>query len=324
MNDGSAPVLYWRYYLNRPRGLKETHDHDQARARPFRAFSHRQAAHRRRSHRHLQLGLRPGYRRHLRAAHRGHRPGAFHRGEHPDHSARAEVDGPRLGRGPGGGRTLRPLLPDPAHRHVRGSAAEAHRRRRRLSLLLHQGGAGRQARGRRENRGRLRGLRSHLSRHSSRRGRRARCSWRAPCLAPESARRPRSGHVQRCRLRRHELPHRCDGRHDSAPHRRHVHLQLRCGLRRCEHGHHPRHPRRRPSLQHPAPGAHLRGARRRGAAVRAPVHDLGPRRQEALEAPRRHQRGGVPRPGVSARCPRELPGAARLVARRRDHHYPAG
>ena len=37
--------------------------------------------------------------------------------------------------------------------------------------------------------------------------------------------------------------------------------------------HHPRHPRRRPPLQHPAPGAHLRGARRRGAAVRAPVHD---------------------------------------------------
>lgn len=37
---------------------------------------------------------------------------------------------------------------------------------------------------------------------------------RAPCLALESARRPRSGHVQGCRLRRHELPHRCDGRHD--------------------------------------------------------------------------------------------------------------
>lgn len=116
--------------------------------------------------------------------------------------------------GPGGGRTLRPLFPDPAHRHVRGSAAEAHRRRRRLSLLLHQGGAGRQARGRRENRGRLRGLRPHLSRHSGRRGLRAHRCRRAPCLALESARRPRSGHVQGCRLRRHELPHRCDGRHD--------------------------------------------------------------------------------------------------------------
>ena len=130
MNDGSAPVLYWRYYLNRPRGLKETHDHDQARARPLRAFSHRQAAHRRRSHRHLQLGLRPGYRRHLRAAHRGHRPGAFHRGEHPDHSARAEVDGPRLGRGPGGGLHLaapisRPSAPTRTRQRCRSSSTPA-------------------------------------------------------------------------------------------------------------------------------------------------------------------------------------------------------
>ena len=184
MNDGSAPVLYWRYYLNRPRGLKETHDHDQARARPLRAFSHRQAAHRRRCAPPSTTGPSPGLPEAPSCcASRTPTRSVPPRRTHQIILRAPEVDRPRSGRGPRVGATLRPLSPDPAHRHVRGSAAEAHRRRRRLSLLLHQGGAGRQARGRRENRGRLRGLRPHLSRHSGRRGLRAHRCRRAPCLA---------------------------------------------------------------------------------------------------------------------------------------------
>ena len=50
------------------------HEYERFRPRPLCALAHRQAAHRRRPHRHLQLGLRPCQRRHLHPAHRRHRP----------------------------------------------------------------------------------------------------------------------------------------------------------------------------------------------------------------------------------------------------------
>ena len=225
----------------------------------------------------------------------------------------------RLGRGPRGGRAGRPLLPDPAHGHVRRGARAPARARERLPLLLHEGGAGRQARRGRGERGRLRGLRPHLPRPRPRRGGRAHRGRRAPRVAPARARGPRRHRVRRRRVRPRELPGRRDGRHDRRAHRRKPHLQLRRGVRRREHGHHARHPRRRPPVQHPAPDPHLRGARIRRARVRAPVDDPGPRRQEALEAPRRGERGGVLRARLPARRHGELPGAAGLVARRRDH-----
>lgn len=297
MNDGSAPVLYWRYYLNRPRGLKETHDHDQVRARPLRAFSHRQAAHRRRSHRHLQLGLR-------RAT-----GGTFVlriEDTDPERSTEENTqiilralkwmgldwdEGPEVG-GPCGP-YFQTSAPTRTRQRCRSSSTPAPPTRASAPR------------------------RSWTP--SARPPRKPRGVTRAT-IAPAAPFRPTrppariaagEPHVWRLKVPDDHGPvtfkdavygdmsFPIDVMDDMilAPHRRHVHLQLRCGLRRCEHGHHPRHPRRRPSLQHPAPGAHLRGPRRRGAAVRAPVHDLGPRRQEALEAPRRHQRGGVPRPG---------------------------
>ena len=58
--------------------------------------------------------------------------------------------------------------------------------------------------------------------------------------------------------------------------------------------------------------------------VRPPVDDLGRRRQAALQAPRRDERRGLSRPGLPARGARELPRAPRLVARRRDDDHRRG
>ena len=55
--------------------------------------------HRRRPHRALQLALGAEDRRHVRPAHRGHRPGAQHRRERARHPRLAEVARARLGRG---------------------------------------------------------------------------------------------------------------------------------------------------------------------------------------------------------------------------------
>ena len=51
--------------------------------------------------------------------------------------------------------------------------------------------------------------------------------------------------------------------------------------------HQPRHPRRRPRQQHPAPDQHPQGARRDRAAIRPPVDDPRRRRHQAVQAPRR-------------------------------------
>jgi cytochrome c biogenesis protein CcmG/thiol:disulfide interchange protein DsbE len=51
------------------------------------------------------------------------------------------------------------------------------------------------------------------------------------------------------------------GRPGHRPRRRHADLQLLRGGRRLGHGHHPRHPRRRPCQQHAAPDQHPAGAR---------------------------------------------------------------
>ena len=48
-------------------------------SRPFRSVAHRLSPHRRRAHRAFQLALRAASRRHVRPAHRRHRPGAQHR-----------------------------------------------------------------------------------------------------------------------------------------------------------------------------------------------------------------------------------------------------
>ena len=63
----------------------------------------------------------------------------------------------------------------------------------------------------------------------------------------------------------------------------------------------------------------LRGARRRAARLRAPAAAARPRRQEALEAPRRRVGPGAARRGLSARGGAQLHRAARLGLRRVDH-----
>ena len=50
--------------------------------------------------------------------------------------------------------------------------------------------------------------------------------------------------------------------------------------------------------------------------------DLGPRREEAVEEARGHQRRGLPRPRLPFRRHGQLPGAAGMVSRRRDHDHP--
>ena len=81
---------------------------------------------------------------------------------------------------------------------------------------------------------------------------------------------------------------------------------------------HPRHPRRRPHLEHAEAAQHHPRGRRRGAGLRARPEHLRLRRQEALEAARRHRRRRVPRRRLPPRSAHELPRAARLGARRRD------
>ena len=94
------------------------------------------------------------------------------------------------------------------------------------------------------------------------------------------------------------------------------HLQLRGRGRRPSHADQPRAARRRPRQQHALPAADLRRAGLETAQVRAHADDPRPGPQAPQQAPRRHQRRGVPRPGHPARRDDQLPGAAGLVARR--------
>jgi glutamyl-tRNA synthetase len=107
------------------------------------------------------------------------------------------------------------------------------------------------------------------------------------------------------------------GRPHHRPRRRHADLQLLRRGRRLGHGHHPRHPRRRPRQQHAAPDQHPAGAGRAGAALRAPVDDPRRRRPEAVQAPRRGVGDAVRRRRLPAGGGAQLPGAPGLVARRR-------
>ena len=106
---------------------------------PLRSQPHRLPAHRRRAHRALLLGLRAPARRQVRPAHRGHRPGALHRGLGEGDPRRHEVARPGLGRGP--------VLPDAAPRALPGSRGAADRRGQGLPLLGDEGGTRRDARG---------------------------------------------------------------------------------------------------------------------------------------------------------------------------------
>ena len=118
---------------------------------------------------------------------------------------------------------------------------------------------------------------------------------------------PRPGRLPQRQLRR--LRHR--------PRRRQRPLQLRRRRRRRRDGDHRRGPRRRPPLEHAEAAAGAGGARLPGAALRPPAAAARPRRQEALQAPRRRLGPGAARGRLPAGGGPQLPGAARLGHRRR-------
>ena len=109
--------------------------------------------------------------------------------------------------------------------------------------------------------------------------------------------------------------------HGHPPLRRPGGLQLRLARRRQGGRHHPRHPRRRPRLQHPEADRRARGPRGRAARLRPRAEHLRRRRQEALEAPRGCVGGRVQSRGVHRAGADELPRVARLGARRRDDDH---
>ena len=83
--------------------------------------------------------------------------------------------------------------------------------------------------------------------------------------------------------------------------RRQPALQPRRRGGRPRHGRHARDPRRRPPLEHAAPGTDAGGARRRPPGVRPPAAAPWPGRQEALQAPRSRVGARAARAGLSTR-----------------------
>ena len=158
------------------------------------------------------------------------------------HLERHEVARARLGRGPRGGR-CRPAPYFQTQRTDTYAAAleRLQRARERLPLLLHEGGAGRQARRRpRRPRAATRATTAPAATSTPPRRPRAYEAGEPHVWRLRVPRGPRPHRVRRRGVRPRELPGRRDGRHDRRAHRRKPHLQLRRGVRRREHGHHAR------------------------------------------------------------------------------------
>ena len=119
----------------------------------------------------------------------------------------------------------------------------------------------------------------------------------------------------------HRVPERAARGRRHRPLRRPADVQLR--VARGGHGRldHARDPRRRPHLEHAEANPDPACPRSRAAHVRARRQHPRHRRQEAVEAPRRGLRRRVPGRGVPGRRARELPGADRMGARRRNHDH---
>ena len=195
----------------------------------------------------------------------------------------------------------------------RAAAGRAARGRPRLPLLL-PGGAPRGAAPRGAGRGADAALRPPLSRAGAGGGAAAAGGGRAGGRALPGARGGGRRRRPDPRARHHRL--RRPQRSDHRALRRRCRLQLRIRRRRSRDGRHPRDPRRRPPHQQRSPTAALRGSGRPRAAVRAPLHGAWPGRRQAEQTARRDRRRRLPRARLPARGDRQLPGAARLVARR--------
>ena len=218
------------------------------------------------------------------------------------------------------GRTARTASPSGSTLY-QAAAARARRARPRLLLLLHARAARSRARRRRWPQACRRSTAAGAGGRSRRRGGRrvARAARRRRCGLPCRAGRDVTFHdlvrgdvtfsTRRHRRSRHR------------PVRRAARLQLRRRRRRRADGDHARDSRRGSHLEHAAAGADLRGAGRRAAGVRASVARARARSRAAVEAARRDERGRVPRARLSARGARQLPRAARLVARGRTRRF---
>ncbi len=192
-----------------------------------------------------------------------------------------------------------------------------------LRLLLHHRG------GRRASQGvRLQGagVRRLLPRADRRAGRGVR--GRGPQARGPVPDARRLGHLGRPGARRDHLRDRVRPRLRALPRQRRPALHAGQPGRRRADGDHPRAARRGPALQHAAadPAApragrarHLRGC----PAVRAPAAGHGRGQQEALQARPSGAPVHVPRPGLPARGPAQLPRPARLGDRRRPRRLHA-
>ncbi|CAA9356038.1 MAG: Glutamyl-tRNA synthetase @ Glutamyl-tRNA(Gln) synthetase, partial [uncultured Gemmatimonadetes bacterium] len=271
--------------------------------RTIRSQPHRLPARGRGPHGALQLAAGAAERRRVRAAHRRHGPRAEHGRVHAHHPGGDELAGAHLGRGA--------ALPErgAAAPHRRGAAPAG--RGRRLPLLLHAGGAGRQAPGRRAGVP----LRPQVPRDPPRGERRARRGGHALHRALP---RPRGDHgVDGPGVRGHPVRQREHrGLHHPA-HRRHAHLQHGRGVGRHRDGDHARDARRGPHRQHPQADPPVPGPGRGGAPVRAPPHDPGLGRAQAQQAPRGHRRGRLRAAGHPPGDAGQLPRAAGLEPGRR-------
>ncbi|SCM76591.1 hypothetical protein KL86PLE_40397 [uncultured Pleomorphomonas sp.] len=274
-----------------------------ARRHAFCAVSHRFSAHRRRADGALQLALCQAARRQDAAPHRGHRPRAVDAGRRRRHHRRAKLAGPHLGG--------RADLAVPARRPPRRGGARAGRRRQGLLLLLHARRAQRDARDRQGQRPAA-ALRRPLARPRSVRG----AGRRQAVGAHQGAAQRRDGDRGRGSGHRH-LPQQGPRRLHHPALGRHAHLHARRGGRRPRHGRHPDHPRRRPPDQHGAPEDHLRRARLGHAEGGAHPADPRAGRRQAVQAPRRAGRRGLPGHGLPAGGAPQLPRPPRLGARRR-------
>ena len=280
-------------------------------ARTLRAQPHRLPARGRRAHRALQLAVGPEERRRLPPPHRGHRQGALHRRQHPEHPRRAGVAGPALGRGA--------VLPERGRGPPRRGGPPPARGGQGLPVLRHARGAGGAAEG-----GHRRG--AALA---------ARPGRAATSRAAESDRRAAAGEPFAIRFkvpedegatrfedtvygpqeRKHQdIEDFALLRPDGSPLYNHVvvcddvHMRVTDVIRGQDHLSNTH----KQILLYEALG-------RTPPELHAPAAHQRARPDQALQAPPRRGRlrHDLPRPRVPARGLPELPGPARLVGRRR-------
>ena len=264
------------------------------------------------------MALRPSPRGRLRAPGRGHGREPGHGGGLPGRPRGPPLARPGLGRGPGRRRPPRSLPPVGAAGALPGDERSAPGERTRLPLLVHGRGAGGATEGRAREGGGSR-VRRPVPRASRRGGRRVRGRGEAvrdPLpdagagvggAGPGEGRGPVEGRRPQ-RLRDRAL-------------RRVTGVPPRRVRRRHADGHHPRDPRRRPAGERPTERRGDRGARRHTALLRTPSASTRPRREAAVEAPRRHERGRLPGAGVPPGGDGQLPGPPR-VGEGRSHDDP--